>query len=151
MFWELIGTGLFSGKLPLMPGTWGSLLAAIFIYALWPHEILYQLIIITATLLLSVVSSDRVSKKLGKKDPDCVVIDEILGMEIALFAVKTSLINVAIAFAIFRAVDIMKPYPIKAIERLPGGFGITVDDAVAGLYANLLTRLAIAVLGGLNV
>jgi len=151
LFWKAIGTGLFSGKLPLMPGTWGSLLAAAAIYLLWPDSTIYQLVAVALTSLLSVISSDKVSKELGDDDPDCVVIDEILGMEVSLLGMDASILNVVLAFAIFRAVDIMKPYPIRLFEKLPGGFGITVDDAVAGVYANLILRALLAVLGGLNV
>ena len=150
MFWKFIATGFLSGKLPLMPGTWGSLLAAVLLYLLWPQKILLQILIVGITFALSVLSSERLSKQLRDKDPDCVVIDEILGMEIALLGIHPSLLNVTIAFVIFRAIDIMKPYPIKVFERLPGGLGITVDDAIAGIFTNLIVRLVLA-FGGFNV
>jgi len=142
-FWEFIATGCYSGKLPKMPGTWGSIFAAIFIYFFWPENLLFQGIIIFITFILSVLSSHFYSLAVGIKDPDSVVIDEIIGMQIAMFGVKPSLSTVLFALVIFRIIDIMKPPPIKVFERLPGGFGITVDDMVAGLYTNLLLRLLV--------
>jgi len=144
---ELIATGLYSGKLPKMPGTWGSILAALFAYLFWPSNPFLQALIIGVTFLLSVISADYLSRELGNKDPDQVVIDEILGVEITFFLLNPSG-NWKLTLAgliLFRIIDIMKPFPIRLFERLPGGWGITVDDAVAGVIANLLLRL----LGGL--
>ncbi|WP_457569213.1 phosphatidylglycerophosphatase A family protein [Desulfurobacterium sp.] len=141
--WEFIATGFYSGKLPKMPGTWGSIAAAILLYFFWPENIAYQLAIIAVTFVLSVVSSQSLSEQLGDKDPDSVVIDEIIGMEIAMLGIKATLPTVVAALVIFRIIDIMKPPPIKLFEKLPGGFGITVDDMFAGLYSNILLRLLI--------
>ncbi|WP_457567578.1 phosphatidylglycerophosphatase A family protein [Desulfurobacterium sp.] len=142
-FWEFIATGFYSGKLPKMPGTWGSILAAILIYLFWPERVVYQLVIVAITFILSVISSQSLSEELGNKDPDSVVIDEIIGMEIAMLGLKASFPAVVAALVIFRIIDIMKPPPIKLFEKLPGGFGITVDDMFAGLYSNILLRLLI--------
>ncbi|RUM89598.1 MAG: phosphatidylglycerophosphatase A [Thermovibrio sp.] len=144
---ELIATGLFSGKLPKMPGTWGSILAAVLCYLFWPHELVYQIFIILITFVLSVVSSDFLSKELKSKDPDVVVIDEILGIELTFLGLSVQG-DIKLAFlglVLFRVIDIMKPPPIPWFEKLPGGWGITVDDAIAGLVSNLLLRL----IGGL--
>lgn len=140
---ELLATGFFTGKLPKMPGTWGSIFAAVCCYFFWPSNLYLQLAVIGLTFVLSVISSDYVSKKLGSKDPDEVVIDEILGIELTFLGLQAAH-NVKLAFLgliIFRVIDIMKPPPIKLFERLPGGWGITVDDAVAGVISNLLLRL----------
>ncbi|OMH41132.1 phosphatidylglycerophosphatase A family protein [Desulfurobacterium indicum] len=141
--WEFIATGFYSGKLPKMPGTWGSIVAAIFLYFFWPENIVYQLLIVAVTFVSSVVSSQSLSEQLDDKDPDSVVIDEIIGMEIAMLGIKATLPVVVAALVIFRIIDIMKPPPIKLFEKLPGGFGITVDDMFAGLYSNILLRLLI--------
>jgi phosphatidylglycerophosphatase A len=144
---ELIATGIYSGKLPKMPGTWGSILAALLVYLFWPSSPAIQLLVIGITFVLSVISADFVAKELGDKDPDQVVIDEILGIEITFFLLNPQN-NWKLALAgliLFRIIDIMKPFPIRLFEKLPGGWGITVDDAVAGVMANLLLRI----LGGL--
>ncbi|ADY73981.1 phosphatidylglycerophosphatase A [Desulfurobacterium thermolithotrophum DSM 11699] len=142
---EFIATGFYSGKLPKMPGTWGSILAAILLYFLWPTNLKFQLLIIFITFILSVISADYVAKELGNKDPDCVVIDEILGMEIALLGLSADIKTVFLGLILFRVIDIMKPPPIGFFEKLPGGLGITVDDAVAGVITNVILRL----IGGL--
>jgi phosphatidylglycerophosphatase A len=144
---ELIATGLYSGKLPKMPGTWGSILAALFVYLFWPGSPALQLLIIGITFVLSVISSEFMARELGSKDPDQVVIDEILGIELTFFLLNPQG-NWKLTLAgliLFRIIDIMKPFPIRLFEKLPGGWGITVDDAVAGVMANLLLRI----LGGL--
>ncbi|MEO2066295.1 MAG: phosphatidylglycerophosphatase A, partial [Desulfurobacteriaceae bacterium] len=92
---------------------------------------------------LSVVSSDYLARKLGDKDPDQVVIDEVLGMEFTFFLLnpRGNLELTLAGLILFRIIDIMKPFPIRLFERLPGGWGITVDDAVAGVLANILLRV----------
>ena len=140
---ELIATALYTGKLPKMPGTWGSIFATLLVYFFWPQSLKLQLFIVAITFLLSVISSDYLSKELNSKDPDQVVIDEVLGIFITFLGVKAQH-NPAAALAgliIFRAVDIMKPPPITWFEKLPGGWGITADDAVAGVVSNLLLRI----------
>ncbi len=140
---ELIATGLYSGKLPKMPGTWGSILASFFVYLFWPSSPALQLLIIGITFALSVISSGFMARELGNKDPDQVVIDEILGIELTFFLLNSQG-NWKLTLAgliLFRIVDIMKPFPIRLFEKLPGGWGITVDDAVAGIMANILLRI----------
>ncbi|RUM42651.1 MAG: phosphatidylglycerophosphatase A [Desulfurobacterium sp.] len=146
-FLEFIATGFYSGKLPKMPGTWGSILAAILIYYFWPESVKLQLLIVVVTFFLSVVSSDFVAREFRSKDPDCVVIDEILGMEISLLGLSAQgdIRFVFLSLILFRIIDIMKPPPIPQFERFPGGWGITVDDAVAGVMTNIILRL----IGGL--
>ncbi|TCK03944.1 phosphatidylglycerophosphatase A family protein [Phorcysia thermohydrogeniphila] len=144
---EFIATGFYSGKLPKMPGTWGSILAAVLLFFFWPESLWFQLGVIAVTFVLSVVSADFLSKELGSKDPDCVVIDEILGMELALLGLSAqgNLKLVFLGLLLFRIIDIMKPPPIPWFERFPGGWGITIDDALAGVITNMILRM----LGGL--
>ncbi|RKQ60343.1 phosphatidylglycerophosphatase A [Thermovibrio guaymasensis] len=142
-FMEFLATGFYSGKLPKMPGTWGSIFAAVLAYFLWPSNPDFQVLVILITFFLSVVSSDYLARKLGDKDPDQVVIDEVLGVEITFFLLNPQgdLELTLAGLILFRIIDIMKPFPIRLFERLPGGWGITVDDAVAGVLANILLRV----------
>ena len=144
---EFIATGFYSGKLPKMPGTWGSIFAAVLLFFLRPEDLWFQLGVIAVTFVLSVVSSDFLSRELGNKDPDSVVIDEILGMELALLGLSAqgNLKLVFLGLLLFRIIDIMKPPPIPWFEKLPGGWGITIDDALAGIITNIILRM----LGGL--
>lgn len=77
---------------------------------------------------------------LGGKDPGPVVIDEVLGMLITVAFVPVSLIGLAVGFLLFRILDIVKPYPAGRMESLSGGWGVMLDDAMAGLYGNLALR-----------
>ncbi len=76
-----------------------------------------------------------------KKDPGEVVIDEIVGYLITMGLIPLHLIKVIVGFILFRVFDIFKPFPIKRLERIGGGWGIMLDDAIAGLYAALILRI----------
>jgi phosphatidylglycerophosphatase A len=83
---------------------------------------------------------------LRKKDAPAVVIDEVAGILATLAGLPFTALNMAAGFALFRFFDIVKPFPARSIERtLAGGWGIVLDDVVAGLYSNLLLRLMAAV------
>jgi phosphatidylglycerophosphatase A len=86
-----------------------------------------------------------VAARVGRKDPGVVVIDEIVGQWIALILIPLCLWTTIGAFLLFRLTDIVKPYPARQLEALPGGWGIVADDLMAGLYANLLLRVALLV------
>jgi phosphatidylglycerophosphatase A len=104
-------------------------------------------IAILATVLFISVSiwiADRAEKILSAKDPGSIVIDEMAGLLVTFLGISFDMLNMAAGFLIFRTMDILKPYPIRMIEkRLPGGAGVVMDDVVAGLYSNLLVRLFI--------
>lgn len=141
---EIFATGFFSGKLPKMPGTWGSILATVLCYFFWPENAVYQIFVIVFTFIVSVFSSDVWAKELNQKDPDEVVIDEILGIEITFLGLNAhhSLPLCFLGLVIFRIIDIMKPPPLPWFESFPGGLGITLDDAAAGVISNVLLRIA---------
>jgi phosphatidylglycerophosphatase A len=82
------------------------------------------------------------------KDPSIVVIDEVVGMLVALFALPLRAADVLAAFLCFRVFDIAKPFPLRRLEARPGGWGIMLDDLVAGLYTNVLIRVGLWVMGG---
>ena len=86
-------------------------------------------------------AADRAKGILAVKDPSVVIIDEIVGCWVALLAISPRLTLLLFAFALFRLFDIWKPFPADRVESLPGGWGIMLDDLVAGIYANLSVRL----------
>lgn len=90
---------------------------------------------------VAIWTSDRSQKLLAQHDPSIVVIDEVAGFLLTMFILPFSWLNLGIGFVFFRFFDILKPYPIKRLERLKGGFGIVMDDLVAGIYALLGTKL----------
>jgi len=110
----------------------------------WPG---YSLLLVVA-LGVGVVASGRAAIELGLTDPPMVVWDEVVGMGVALLAVPHGLLVVLAAFGLFRLFDITKPYPIKRLERLPGGYGIMLDDVLAGVYANVCLQGVLWILSG---
>lgn len=138
----LIATGLYSGCLRPYPGTWGTLPAWLIAFFLikgsWP----LMLAATGLSFVLSVWSAGEAEKIYGH-DARRIVMDEWAGMFVTLLFIPYSLTNYAIAFVAFRAYDVIKPPPAAQAEGLPGGWGVTMDDIVAGVYANLTTWLAV--------
>ena len=123
----LCGLGFFSS----MPGTVGSI-AAFLVYPVIPVPILA----IIGIIALGVWTSHRYALQEGKKDPKEVIIDEVAGTWIAMFGLPSGFSLPALF--LFRILDILKPFPVNASEKLPGGWGIMADDIVAGLLANII-------------
>ena len=130
----LLALGFGSGLLPWMPGTWGTLFALPFAFLLLhlPPEL--QLGILAVLMLVGVFVCDRVSKKLGGGDHQAIVWDEMVGYGCAVFALEPSLVWMALAFALFRLLDIAKPWPLSVIDRWRGGHAIMGDDVAAGFF-----------------
>lgn len=134
-----------TGHLPKAPGTWGSLVAVgsapVFFL---PLPIWGRFLILVGLLILGAWSAGQAAIILGQKDPSCVVIDELWGQWTALFFVpRADLHWLLAAFVLFRLFDIVKPWPIRASESwLPRGWGIMLDDGLAGLYALIILSCA---------
>jgi phosphatidylglycerophosphatase A len=132
------------GFSPKAPGTVGSLAA---ILIAWPlshlgFTRLHFLILSLALLYPAIRASSIVAALSGRKDPQIVVVDEVLGQWLTLSgALRFDWITFALAFGLFRLFDIWKPYPIRLIEQIPGGAGIVLDDMMAGAYAALVLFL----------
>lgn len=144
-----IATAGFVGRVPLVPGTAGSA-AGLGLYALL-HQIdgpRLEGIAIVMILVLGIWSAGTAERLLGTKDPGPVVIDEVLGMLISLAFLEVTLAGALVGFVLFRIFDVVKPYPARRLERLPGGFGVMLDDAMAALYAHGAMRLLVALLPG---
>jgi phosphatidylglycerophosphatase A len=133
---ECIGTVFYIGKLPFAPGTWASLIATIFWYFLFTNIDLFFLPIVTIFLLiLGYIASDRIVKNSKEHDPSRIVIDEWVGQWITFTMLPVNIYTGVIGFIAFRIIDIVKPGPVKRMERLPGGWGIMADDVLAGVIA----------------
>lgn len=139
--WDFVATGLYSGKLPGAPGTWGTAAAAIVYYALFRGELETTLgaavfaVIMTA---IAIVSTDKVVRAGiygGAKDPQQIVIDEFAGYAVTLIGGAATPKQYLLAFILFRLFDVTKLYPACRAEQLPGAWGIVLDDIVAGFYA----------------
>jgi phosphatidylglycerophosphatase A len=151
-----IATGLGAGFIPFGPGTWGSIVGLLIAYGLiasfGSDALLLQNILIAAGLVsaaLGVWASDRSEKIFERKDASQIVIDEVFGQIISFVFIAPYLAGLGArwrwwmiaGFALFRAFDIFKPYPINRLQGLPGGLGVMMDDALAGVYAAVVLSL----------
>lgn len=142
---KLVATGLGSGYSPVAPGTAGSLVGLLLFLPLAGRAFWIQLAAVVAVTILGVLAGGRLATTLGLKDPGVVVVDEVAGQWITFLALPMTPVIAVAGFLLFRVMDIVKPWPARALERLPGGLGIMADDVAAGIYAHLLLRLGLAV------
>ncbi len=143
-FWvKLLGSGFFSGFFPVAPGTAGSIAALALYWFIPGFEQWYILGGISLLFLaIGIYCAQKLEDALGP-GPPVVVIDEMVGMWISLIAVPKGLLLVLSAFLVFRIFDIIKPPPARQFDKMPGGFGIMMDDVAAGIYANIVIRMII--------
>jgi phosphatidylglycerophosphatase A len=143
---RLVGTFFGIGLLRPGPGTWASAVTV----ALWrglggllPPAL--QLPLATAAAaaatIVGIPAATRVARTSGKRDPSCVVIDEVAGQMLTLIGAPIGWKSLMAGLILFRAFDIVKPFPLRRLERLPGGVGIVFDDLGAGLYALVILQL----------
>lgn len=129
-----IATGLGAGYSPVAPGTAGSALTVLILWAV-PFSragLVVFLVLVTAG---GTWAAHRAERLVGEKDPGVIVIDEVAGMTLSVLTLPLTLPVLAAAFLLFRLFDIVKPFPAHTSQRLPGGLGVMTDDLIAGLYA----------------
>ena len=131
--WRFAATFFYLGKLPIAPGTWGSM-GALILWLFLPVTTSVHLSVILILFVLGVYSSQQVAKYMQVHDPSEVVIDEAVGMGISLFMHPHSYDLYLLAFIVFRIFDILKPSFIYQVQNFPGGWGIMLDDVLAGLF-----------------
>ncbi len=138
-FDSVLATWFGTGLLPWAPGTWGSLAALPFAYAIQQGVGQTGLFLAAVGLFaIGVRAADHYERRIGRRDPGAIVIDEVVGQWLTLAAVPASWWSYVAGFVLFRAADIVKPWPARLAERrLPGGLAVMTDDAVAALYAGL--------------
>ena len=142
----MIATGLGLGYAPVAPGTFGSFLGILLILLLsrlgWKdgHRVAFYLVIVGIISAIGIWAASRAESIFQRKDPPQVVIDEIVGqlLTFGLIFRNPRFLLLLIGFLFFRLFDIVKPFPIRRLERAPLGFGIILDDLVAGFYASLV-------------
>jgi phosphatidylglycerophosphatase A len=137
-----IATGLGSGFFPVAPATFASALVVAAVYFLWPASPGPEAMAIVVLAPLAVWSAGAAERRLGH-DAHPIVVDEVVGQLIALWALPRTLVWLAAAFLLFRLFDIWKPLGAHESQRLPGGWGIVADDLLAGIYARLVLQAAL--------
>jgi phosphatidylglycerophosphatase A len=142
----LIATVVGVGHAPFAPGTVASALTALALGVLSPSRPTL-VVSVVMVVLIGTWASQNAERSLGGKDPGAIVIDEVAGMALSVLVLPLTPGVLIAGFVLFRVFDIVKPYPANALQRLPGGVGVMIDDLVAGLYALLLLLAARAVVG----
>ncbi len=147
-FIVFLATGCFTGFLPVMPGTWGTFASIPVVILVHKGGAISQLISSIAFLVLAVWIASKAEVLLGTRDAPPIVIDEMSGFVISLIWLPLSLLTVCLGFVLFRLFDIVKPPPIGILEkRLQSGWGVVMDDVMAGIYTNISLRVFLILAG----
>jgi phosphatidylglycerophosphatase A len=138
---KLLGSFFYTGFFPVAPATFASLVFVL-LYALVPGgSWLVHPVVSLVTLVISVPVARRMEKMYGE-DPSCVVLDEVVGMQVVLTgATGVGPWGLAAAFLLFRLFDIAKPFPVGRSQKVGGGAGVVLDDVLAGVYARIVMVL----------
>lgn len=130
-----LSLGFGCGLSPLAPGTVGTLLGVGLYWLLADFNIAIYSTVVLGLFVIGILTATYTSRALGVEDPSAIVIDEMVGILVACIALPESLVWLVFAFLLFRAFDILKPWPIAWIDRYGvGGIGIMGDDLLAGVY-----------------
>ena len=132
---KLLATGFGSGLAPFAPGTVGTLVGVVVCLLCLPLPWPLRLLTVIALSALSIYVAGQAELIYKKKDDQRIVIDEIVGLQITMLPVAITGLNLCVGFVLFRIFDILKPFPINNLQRLPGGWGVVIDDVGAGIYA----------------
>ena len=139
-----LATGFFIGTVPFAPGTFGSIIGLPVCFLISRLNIFLSVLCTILFILFAIWVAAAAEKIFKKKDAGEIVIDEIAGLIVTFVGLPFTLKTAIVGFIIFRAFDILKPFPIRLLERkVAGGPGVVLDDVLAGLYGNLILRLAI--------
>jgi len=145
---RFIATGFSIGNIPFAPGTFGTLLGLPLCLALSFADFRIALVGCVLLVIIAIWAAHATEKMLDRKDPGCIVIDEVAGMVVTLAGLPFTVKTAVIGFIVFRFLDIVKPPPVRYIdERLSGGTGVVLDDVAAGILGNLILRFLFAITG----
>jgi phosphatidylglycerophosphatase A len=135
----ILGSLFGMGFIGIVPATLGSAGMGVILLSLSPWVTRPILFLVSLGLLFAgKVLATAVERIMNERDPRPFVLDECLGMVLSLLFVQLTLVNTIIAFLLFRFFDVVKPYPCRRMEKVPHGWGVMLDDVVAGLYAGLV-------------
>ena len=139
---HLVACGFGSGFVPKIPGTAGTLVGIPIVLLMQLLPVLGQWLAVVLMFLVGCYVCEYSARALNLGDPGAIVWDEITGFCVAMMLVPVSVLNIVIAFILFRVFDIAKPWPISLADRkVSGGFGIMLDDLIAGVFANAALQI----------
>jgi phosphatidylglycerophosphatase A len=137
----LLATWGYAGYFPIAPGTVGSAAALVAYLAVrWTGSAAVEASVAAVLFAAGIWAAQSAEKHFGRTDPGYIVIDEVVGMLVTLLFLPVTWKGAVAGFLLFRLFDIVKPFPAARCERLYGGFGVMMDDLVAGIYGNLALR-----------
>jgi phosphatidylglycerophosphatase A len=144
-----MATGFGTGNVSMAPGTFGSVSGLLLCYFNSLINPGHGALVIAGFCVFAIRIAGEAERYLDQKDPGCIVIDEMAGIMIALWGLPFNIAICLAGFLLFRLFDITKPFPIRMLEnRVPGGFGIVLDDVMAGVFANLALRAGVGIMKG---
>jgi phosphatidylglycerophosphatase A len=144
----LVATAGGAGYSPIAPGTVGSLVGVVIYFLTRGWPLVWQAALLGAISAAGIWAASVAARQLDREDPSQVVIDEVAGQLVTLFACGASWLGVLLGFLVFRVLDIIKPWPADRLERLHGGLGIVADDLMAGVYGAVILQVAVRLLPG---
>jgi phosphatidylglycerophosphatase A len=143
---KFLACGFGSGLLPIAPGTFGTLAGIPICLLCLPLSSFLRLLVVLALTALSVYIAGRAEEIYQIQDDQRIVIDEIIGLQVTMLPVTITVLHLCAGFVLFRLFDILKPFPLQSLQRLPGGWGVVLDDVGAGIYAGVLLLFLISVI-----
>ncbi len=142
LFEKIVGSGLYTGYIPIASGTFGSIVGVL-IYLIPGFENLY--VIMPSIIILfayGIYVSGKFEKQYGK-DPSQCTVDEIVGTWVSFILLPKKLLVIMFAFLLWRLLDIIKPFPARNSEKINGGLGIMLDDVISGVYTVIIIHLTV--------
>ena len=143
-FEKLIGSGFYTGYIPFASGTFGSLVALLIYWIPGFENPLVMYLVIILVGVFGIYVGNKFEKVYGKDPAECTV-DEMVGQWISLLFVPKTIVLSAIIFFMWRFFDIVKPFPARRLEDLPGGLGIMIDDVISGFYSLIIIHLILII------
>ncbi len=137
-----IAFGFGSGAMPFAPGTFGTLMGIPFYLLLRPLPLYLYIAVVLLIIIISSWICDKVSKEIGVHDHQGMSLDEVVGYLVTMCGAPHGILYIVLGFILFRLFDIWKPWPIRyADDHVHGGFGIILDDVLAGIYASIILQI----------
>jgi len=137
-----IAQGAYSGRVPFAPGTAGTIVGVLLAVLLRDAVYCWYALATAVVTSIGTWAAGEADAILGTKDSPTIVIDEIAGFLVAMFLVPFTWWTVVAGFVLFRLIDIVKPWPLKRLQDIPGGMGVMLDDLGAGVYTNVILQAA---------
>ncbi|MBN2541702.1 phosphatidylglycerophosphatase A [bacterium] len=140
MIWKILGTCFGAGYFPIAPATFTSAIITLLIFLLLDPTSITYIVILALLLILGFFVCDETGKRYGGDD-NKIVIDEAAGIFVSFLLIEKSWLIFLAGFFLFRVFDILKPPPVRNMEKLKGGWGIMLDDVMAGVYTNIVLSI----------